>query len=132
MTVPESNGKGQVLKAVLRAKKQAQSRRNKARDYVNASQTTEEFTLNIEDGKAQKTMQAPASDATEERKNQQLDALQAQLKMERQETEKPAFMMAQDNRGASVNLTVNSNQTTKLVTAYQYHSFADQDQSATR
>ena len=45
--------------------------------------------------------------------------------MERQETEKPNFMMKQDNRGASVNLTVNSNQTTKLVTAYQYHSFAD-------
>ena len=47
--------------------------------------------------------------------------------MEKQETEKrPAFLIAQNNQGASVNLTVNSNQTSKLVKAFQYHSFADQ------
>ena len=49
--------------------------------------------------------------------------------MERQETEKkPQFAIVQDSSrgGASVNLTVNQNQTTKLVTAFQYHSFAEQ------
>ena len=94
----------------MRAKKQTTNRRNRARDYVNASQSTEDFTLNINNGKA--TTVEPAQESN------QLSALQEQLKMDRQETEKPAFMMAQDNRGASVNLTVNSNQTTKLVTAY--------------
>lgn len=32
--------------------------------------------------------------------------------------------------GTSVNLTVNSNQTTKLVTAFQYHSFADNNNNS--